>query len=205
MITIVNYGMGNIGSIRNMCAYLGIEACVSDDPESIASADKLILPGVGAFDNAVKNLKSTGLWDALNVAVKKRGQPLLGICLGMQLLSRRSDEGILEGLGWIDAETVGFSFPSETGGFKIPHMGWNKINVYREGELFTDLQSSSKFYFVHSFHVRCAVESNILTTTHYGIEFVSSLNNGNVYGVQFHPEKSHRYGMKLLRNFATRT
>jgi glutamine amidotransferase len=201
MITIVDYGMGNLGSVRNMLKKIGVSSQISSAPEKIAEATKLILPGVGAFDNAMQNLENLGLIPVLNRKVIEEKTPLLGICLGMQLLTKRSEEGSLSGLGWIDAETVRFRF---SGGenLKIPHMGWNTISLKKESPLYDGLLEEPRFYFVHSYFVACNNPSDVITTTDYGIDFCSSLACGNVFGVQFHPEKSHKFGMRLLKNFA---
>jgi len=201
MITIVDYGMGNLGSVRNMLKKIGISSQISSEAEKIAEATKLILPGVGAFDNAMQNLGNLGLIPVLKRKVIEEKTPFLGICLGMQLLTKRSEEGSLSGLGWIDAETVRFRF---SGGenLKIPHMGWNTIAVRKESPLYDGLLEEPRFYFVHSYYVACNNPSDVLTTTDYGIDFCSSLACGNVFGVQFHPEKSHKFGMRLLKNFA---
>jgi glutamine amidotransferase len=203
MITILDYGMGNLGAIANMLKKIGTQAIITSNSEDIMNAGKLILPGVGAFDNAMSNLKSRGLIDILNRKVLEEKTPLLGICLGMQLLSQKSEEGNLAGLGWIDAETKKFDFthlPSEKT-LKIPHMGWNTISIRQDSPLFDEMFPENRFYFVHSFHVVCQHPEDILTTTLYGYDFVSSVAKGNIWGVQFHPEKSHKFGMKVLKNF----
>ena len=203
MLAIIDYGMGNLGSIQNMLKYLGYKSFISDDPEKISEADKLILPGVGAFDNGMENLNSKGLVEILTRRVLREKVPVLGICLGMQLLSKRSGEGTLPGLGWIDAETIRFSFP-EHSGLRIPHMGWNTVTAQKKSPLIEDMPPDARFYFVHSYHVTCRDPSDILLTTSYGLELTSAVERGNIYGVQFHPEKSHKYGMGILRNFMER-
>jgi glutamine amidotransferase len=203
MLAIIDYGMGNLGSIQNMLKYLGYKSVISNDPGTIAAADKLILPGVGAFDNGMENLNSKGLTEILNRRVLDEKVPVLGICLGMQLLSKRSEEGRLPGLGWIDAETIRFSFP-EKSGLRIPHMGWNSVAPRKKNPLIEEMPRDAHFYFVHSYHVTCRDPSDVLLTTSYGIELTSAVARGNIYGVQFHPEKSHRYGMGVLRNFMER-
>lgn len=201
MILVVDYGMGNLGSILNMFKKIGVNAKISSNIQDIEEAGKIILPGVGAFDNAMKNLNDLGLIPVLNKKIIKDKTPLLGICLGMQLLTKRSEEGSLDGLGWIDAETVRFRL-SDNNSLKIPHMGWNTIDIKKDFCLYNDLYEEPRFYFVHSYYVKCNNSDNILTTTSYGIEFCSSVINGNILGVQFHPEKSHKFGMKVLKNFA---
>ncbi len=193
--------MGNLGSIANMLKKIGQSAQISSDPEVIQNAERLILPGVGAFDNGVRRLDELCLVDVIKAKVKD-GSPLLGICLGMQLLSNSSEEGELSGLGLIDAETVKFNFGDDKK-LNIPHMGWNSVTVCQNNPVFENLEEENKFYFVHSYHVVCRKEENILTQTEYGIGFASSICNNNILGVQFHPEKSHKYGMQLLKNFTS--
>lgn len=200
MIAIVDYGMGNLGSIKNMLARIGADSVITSDKDQIASADKLILPGVGAFDNAMTNLRNLGLLPVLNNQVLEEKVPILGICLGMQLLTKSSEEGVLDGLGWIDAKTIKFQFDPASG-LKIPHMGWDEIEVRRKGSILDDMYDEPRFYFVHSYYVRCKDESNVLAGTNYGVEFHSAIIKENIIGTQFHPEKSHKYGLKLLKNF----
>lgn len=198
MIAIVDYGMGNLGSIQNMLKRIGAQVTITKDSAKIGAADKIILPGVGAFDSAMENLNKLGLTQILNDLVLEKRKPILGICLGMQLMTKRSDEGHTPGLGWLDAETVRF----ENGPLRVPHMGWNTVDVKRADPLFKDMYEEPRFYFVHSYYVKCADESDILTSTRYGIDFCSSFVRGNIRGVQYHPEKSHKFGMLLLKNFA---
>jgi len=200
-IVIVNYGMGNVGSIQNMLKHIGYEATISGKLDDIKKADKLILSGVGAFDHGMKNIVDTGLQDALEAKVMEEQTPVLGICLGMQLFSRSSQEGSCPGLGWIDAETVKFSFPEVSAHLKVPHMGWNTIHVKHPHPLLEEMPEDTRFYFVHSYHVACDHEDDSLATTHYGYPFTSIIAKGPIYGIQFHPEKSHKFGMKLLHNF----
>ena len=202
-VTVIDYGMGNIGSILNMLKKIGAVAVSSDDPGDIGRAERLILPGVGSFDSGMEELAKRGLIEALNKAVLLRRVPFLGICLGMQLLSRSSEEGKLPGLGWIDSDTVRLPSETQQGRLRIPHMGWNSVTLQQEDRLFEDLPEA-RFYFVHSYHVVCHKPEDVVATTSYGAPFVSVLRNGNIAGTQFHPEKSHRYGMTLLRNFVGR-
>ncbi len=202
MITIVDYGLGNLGSVENMLRHLGIETKRSGDPEVVRDADKLLLPGVGAFDRGMRNLRNAGLIDALVDAVRRRGVPLLGICLGMQLLMERSEEGEESGLGWIPGSVRRFVFPPGTAQLKVPHMGWNTVRVLRESPLLGQLPQASRFYFVHAFHVEPQRPEDVILEASYGIEFAAGIAHDNVYGVQFHPEKSHRFGMRLLESFA---
>lgn len=201
MIIIVNYGMGNLGSVQNMFKRIGVPSKISSDLNEIRDADKLLLPGVGAFDTAMNKLNQTGLKDILYAKVMQEKTPVLGICLGMQLLTNNSEEGVLPGLGWINAETVKFEFKKEDN-LKIPHMGWNRVFVKKQSQMTEHLPDEPRYYFVHSYHVRCTRPEDVLATTHFGIEFHSMIQHENVYGAQFHPEKSHRYGMKLLDNFS---
>jgi len=202
MIVVLDYGVGNLGSILNMLRRIGTPAAISSDPEQVAKADKLILPGVGSFDNGMMNLRNSGLLPTVSRKVLEEGAPILGICLGMQLLTRRSEEGDSTGLGWIDAETVRFSFRPEQNGLKVPHMGWNAIEMNQTSQLFDGFNEEARFYFVHSFHVVCGKQEDILATTRHGYEFTSAFRKQNIFGTQFHPEKSHKFGIRLLKNFA---
>lgn len=201
-IVIVDYGMGNLGSIRNMLKHLGVESVISSQVSDIQAADKLILSGVGAFDTAVENIQERNLLPVLNDRVFKDKRPVLGICLGMQLMTQRSEEGKLAGLGWIEGETIRFKLNGSQK-LKVPHMGWNLIAVQKESRLFQDMPAEPRFYFVHSYHVVCKKEDS-LCVTHHGYDFVSAIEKENIYGTQFHPEKSHKFGLQLLRNFAER-
>jgi glutamine amidotransferase len=201
MLVIVDYGMGNLRAIQNMLRKLGCEAVISSEPAEVEKASKLILPGIGAFDSGAKNLDRLGLTPVLHSKVAEQATPVLGICLGMHLLTKGSEEGTLPGLGWIDANTVKFHFDGSHDGLKLPHMGWNLINVVREGPLYGELKDRPKFYFAHSFHVVCEKQEQVLALTNYGYDFASSVGRDHIFGVQFHPEKSHRFGMTVLRNF----
>jgi glutamine amidotransferase len=212
MITIVDYGVGNLGSIINMLKKVGAKAQASSDPDVLRQAEKLILPGVGAFDAGMKKLDETGLVPVLNELVLERKVPVIGLCLGMQLMTKRSEEGKEAGLGWIDAQTVRFKFGAENAHLKVPHMGWNTLDICRQHPLVADpstgsghsLGPESRFYFVHSYHIVCADETDVVANTDYGYPFAAIIAKGNILGAQFHPEKSHKYGMKLLKNFAER-
>lgn len=199
---IVDYGMGNLGSILNMLKRVGISGTITSDPAQIAAAGKLILPGVGAFDNGMKNLGDAGLLPLLNKRVLEDRVPILGICLGAQLLLEGSDEGELPGLGWIRGRATKFDFADGDRRLKVPHMGWNVVEPRRDSKLFAGAEGEQRFYFVHSYYIACADPADALSATPYGKPFVSGVERGNVYGVQFHPEKSHKFGMRLLKNFA---
>jgi glutamine amidotransferase len=200
-IVIIDYGLGNLGSIRNMLKKIGIEGIISSKVSDIEESEKLILPGVGNFDHGIKNLGDLRLLPVLEDKVIHKKTPILGICLGMQLFAWKSEEGDSRGLGWIDAEVVRFKFGDKERHLKIPHMGWNLIEIRQRDPLFEEMHPEPRFYFVHSYHMSCRNEEEVLTHTFYGYEFVSSIKKSNIYGVQFHPEKSHKYGMKLLDNF----
>lgn len=199
MIVVVDYGLGNLASIANMLRKVGASAVVSSDPAVIQQAGKLILPGVGAFDAGMQNLEERGLVSLLTVRAAQDHIPVLGICLGMQLLGMRSEEGTRCGLGWINGNTI--RLPAQHT-LKIPHMGWNSVTVRGPHPLFAGLEAENRFYFVHSYHLVCSESRDVIGSTAYGCEFTASVAKGNVMGVQFHPEKSHRFGMQLLKNFA---
>lgn len=201
MIAIVDYGTANVGSMANMLKKVGAESTITSDADVIARASKIILPGVGAFDAGMRNLVERGLIAVLREQVLERGTPFLGVCLGMQLIMRRSEEGDSDGLGWLPGNVVRFRSGADAPSLKVPHMGWNTTELERQDPLFAGLNGDSRFYFVHSFYVTCNPDITLARTT-YGTSFVSAVRRGNIAGVQFHPEKSHRYGMQLLRNFA---
>jgi imidazole glycerol-phosphate synthase subunit HisH len=202
MIVIVNYGMGNLGSIANMLKKLGVPAVVSTDSSLIEKAQGLILPGVGSFDSGVNKLNESGLIPVLEKKVIEEKTPILGICLGLQLFGTRSEEGKLPGLRWIDAESRRFQFPESDKTLKIPHMGWNEVRPVSENALFEGFSEPPRFYFVHSYHLCCRNEADLAGSSFYGYEFPAAIQRGNIMGTQFHPEKSHKFGMKLLANFA---
>jgi glutamine amidotransferase len=201
MILIVDYGMGNLGSVLNMLKRADVEAIVSGRVEDVMEASKIILPGVGAFGQAMENLEQTGLAAALKDRVERHGIPILGICLGMQLLTESSEEGNSSGFGWIPGTTVRFRQTGASAGLKIPHMGWNLVTATQPNPLLPLSEEERRFYFVHSYHVACAPEYVIGSTT-YGYPFASAIRHRNVLGAQFHPEKSHRFGSDLLSRFA---
>jgi glutamine amidotransferase len=199
-IIIVDYGMGNLRSIQKRFERNGRAIGISNDLKVVENADKLILPGVGHFGNAVKNLKSLALWELLNYKVLEQKTPVLGICLGMQLLAKHSEEGNVQGFGWFDAEVVRFRVQDKLK-YKVPHIGWNDILIKKENPLLKGVEEGRKFYFVHSYHVIAHSEVDILTETEYEYSFVSAIWKDNIFGVQFHPEKSHDQGDVLLKNF----
>jgi glutamine amidotransferase len=197
VIAIIDYNMANLGSMANMLRKIGAEAVITSDAAVISRADKLVLPGVGAFDSGMANLAERGLIDVLNDRVVHHQVPILGVCLGVQLFSHASEEGSAKGLGWLDATTVRF----KAEGLKVPHMGWNTVEIATSHPLFRDLPPDARFYFVHSYHLVCGSGAQTLATTTYGQPFAVAAAHRNVVGVQFHPEKSHRFGMQLLKNF----
>jgi imidazole glycerol-phosphate synthase subunit HisH len=204
MIVIVDYGVGNLGSIKNMFKKVGFKAEPSSDPAVLRNAEKLILPGVGAFDAGMSKLRERGLIDLLNELVLEKNVPVLGHCLGLQLMTKGSEEGHEPGLGWIDAQSVRFKFEAENANLKIPHMGWNVLDIRRPHTLVEDLGQDARFYFVHSYHIVCANDADVVAYTDYGYNFASVIARDNIVGAQFHPEKSHKFGMRLLKNFAER-
>lgn len=200
MISIVDYGMGNLGSIHNMLKKIGeADTLITDDAGAIRNSDGIILPGVGAYDMGVRALAEKGLDVLLKELVNIKKTPILGICLGMQLLGNGSEEGILSGLGLIDFECIKFNFSDNL--HKVPHMGWNYVEVENECELTKDIDVEPRYYFVHSYKAVCNNKSDVLMSCEYGDRFVAAVHRDNIYGVQFHPEKSHRYGMNLMKNF----
>lgn len=201
MIVVVDYGVGNLGSIFNMLRRVGGQAIISSRAEDVRVAEKLILPGVGSFDNAMARLQESGLVPVLAERVLGDGTPILGICLGMQLLTKGSEEGRLPGLGWVDAETRRFSFDPATAGLKIPHMGWNSVEFVAPDVLCKGFADTPRFYFAHSYHVVCENPKEGIGQAWYGYDFTAVLRKDNIRGTQFHPEKSHRFGMTILRNF----
>lgn len=198
MIAIIDYGVGNLAAIKNMLKYLGEESVITGNPHEIDNCSKLILPGVGKFDYGMNEINKSGLRKILDHAALVDKKPILGICLGMQLMLEYSEEGSCEGLGWIKG-TVN-RFPEDMN-ICIPHMGWNNISVKNDNQITDGLSKVDRFYFVHSYYACPDNSSNIMFETDYGISFASGICDGNIFGVQFHPEKSHKYGMKLLKNF----
>ncbi len=205
MIGIVDYNMGNLASVINAFAKVGADATLESDPSKLNQYDKLILPGVGAYGDAMEHLKENGMDDAV-IAFAASGKPLLGICLGMQLLFESSeefakDENGTQGLGLIPGKVVAFDESKFDHSLKVPHMGWNELFQQKETALFAEMDQDFYLYFVHSFHAVCD-DQYAIGKTHYGYEFVSAVQNGNIYGIQPHPEKSHENGLKIIENFA---
>ena len=203
MITIVDYGLGNLGSVANMLKKIGVPCRVCAQPDDVAAATALILPGVGHFDTGMKNLHERGLAQVLAHQVVDLKVPILGICLGMQLLARRSAEGSEAGLGWLAADVQRLQPSSDQPGLAIPHMGWNTVEARDELLFRGPVDPERRYYFVHSYHLVADDPSVVAAWANYGVRFSAAVHQGNVAGVQFHPEKSHKYGMALLRNWAT--
>ncbi len=204
MIALVDYGLGNIQAFANIYRRLGIEAWAAKSPADLSRASRIILPGVGAFDWAMTRLQDSGLRGALDDAVLGEKKPVLGICVGMQMMARASEEGVLPGLGWIDATVVKFDTRLLEGKTHLPHMGWNDASPLHTDTLFSGLDAPC-FYFLHSYFMKPDREADILASSNYGLTFTSAIRFGNVYGTQFHPEKSHQWGINLLKNFAELT
>lgn len=197
MICIIDYGMGNLRSVEKAFLRLKTEVKISSKPEDIQNASTLILPGVGHFAKGMENLFRLGLVDILNKEALENKKPILGICLGMQLMTRHSEEGNCNGLGWIEGKTL--LFPKSK--LKIPHIGWNNIQVAQQHPVLSTAKPSDYFYFAHSYYVHCAQKENILCTTEYGVSFHSGIVNENIIGLQFHPEKSHQAGLSIIQKF----
>jgi len=200
MIAIIDYGMGNLGSVKRKLDRIGVQSVITADAEQIRNSEKLILPGVGHFGNAMQEIQSRGLLDVLNHEVLNKKKPILGICLGMQLMASHSEEGDVGGFGWFDAGVVRFKVEDKLR-FKVPQMGWNQVTLEKPSRLFDGIDLQQGFYFVHSYHIQCNHQSDVLNKTVYGYPFVSAIQKDNIFGVQYHPEKSHEAGEKLLRNF----
>jgi len=201
MVAIINYGLGNLTSIQNMFRRIGVDCKITNDETEIRNASRLLLPGVGHFKKGMSNLVESGLVGLLNELVLEQKKPILGICLGAQLMTKHSEEGDVDGLGWVDAKTVRFD-STKLGNLPIPHMGWTDINVVRNCDLLEGIPEEPRYYFVHSYHFDFEEPSEVIATSKYGYEFACAFNKENVYGAQFHPEKSHKFGMKVLENFS---
>lgn len=203
MITILNYGTGNVNSIKKAFYRLGIDSQISSNKKVIQKSQKLILPGVGHFNKGMQNLRKSGFYQELNHLVLNDKIPVLGICLGMQLMTMNSEEGNVEGLGWIDANVKSFDFLDNKNKLKIPHIGWNNLKIRKKNNLYYDINESDMFYFVHSYYTSLKNREDSISVTRYGIDFVSSFQKENIFGVQYHPEKSHDQGLQILKNFAS--
>jgi glutamine amidotransferase len=200
-IGIIDYGAGNIGSIQNMIRRLGGESYIVQDAQAVMAADKLVLPGVGNFDHGMQMLIDKNLVEPIKAFMNSKQWPLLGICLGAQLLTKKSEEGQLSGLGFFDAEVLHFSKLENTENIRIPHMGWNFIHYEDDKHLLCNLPQQPRFYFVHSYYLHSNASSEVFCTANYKTPFAAGLQKDNVWAVQFHPEKSHKYGMQLFQNF----
>jgi len=203
MMTIVDYGLGNVLAFTNVYKRLNVPTVVARTAADLQGASRIILPGVGAFDHAIELLNKSGMRDALNTLVTDSAVPVLGICVGMQIITGSSEEGRLPGLDWIKGRVRKFDAASLRQSTRLPHMGWNDVQPLRSGGLFAGLERDARFYFLHSYYFSCANDADIVATSEYGGQFSSAVNSGNVYGVQFHPEKSHHFGTQLLKNFST--
>ncbi len=202
MITLIGYGVGNIFAFQNVYKRLDIPTKIAKSAADLNDVEKLILPGVGSFDYAMNQLNNSGMRDRLDELVLEKKVPVIGICVGMQMMGNRSDEGKLDGLKWIDAEILKFDERLIQQRTKLPHMGWNDVSPVEDHPLFIGLEKEAIFYFLHSFYFKCNNSNDIIANSDYGISFPSAVNRNNIYGIQFHPEKSHQYGEKLLHNFA---
>lgn len=199
-VAIIDYQMGNVFSVEKMIKRLGYQVVVTSEKRVIEGADKLILPGVGHFGKAMDNLRALQILETLNDAAHIAKKPILGICLGMQLLAQKSEEGDVAGLGWLQGEIVKFNIADKMK-YKVPHTGWNSVQVKKESKLMKHINGNAEFYFVHSFYFTNGRSEDILTETIYEENFVSAVEKGNIFGVQFHPEKSHDAGIQLIKNF----
>jgi glutamine amidotransferase len=202
MITIVDYGLGNIRAFLNMYKRLNVDAEAVSAPDQLRAATRIILPGVGAFDDAMSRLALSGLRDVLDEMVVGRRVPVLGVCVGMQMLAHGSEEGQLPGLGWIPGRVRALAALAPDDPRPVPHMGWNDVRPQSRAPLFDGLEADARFYFLHSFYFDCQRSEDVLAVSSYGREFACAVSAGNVSGVQFHPEKSHHFGARLLKNFA---
>lgn len=202
MITIIDYGVGNIFAFQNVYKRLNIPTRIAKTVKDLVNVDKLILPGVGHFDYAMSQLNSSGMRERLDELVITEKKPVIGICVGMQIMARKSDEGTVDGLGWIEADVKKFDATTIEFHTKFPHMGWNDVKPKLNHPLFEGLEKDAIFYFLHSYYFSCDNNNEIISTSEYGIKFTSSVQHHNIYGIQFHPEKSHSYGERLLHNFA---
>jgi glutamine amidotransferase len=202
LIAIIDYGLGNVLAFQNVYKRLDIPAMIARSPTDLAVANRLILPGVGAFDHAMSLFEQSGMRGPVEEMVRRGGVPVLGVCVGMQILADGSEEGHLAGLGWIPGRVRKLEFNGALPTARLPHMGWNDVRPKGDSPLFRELQTEARFYFLHSYHFVPRSEKSVVAVTHYGIEIACAVGSENVYGVQFHPEKSHHFGSQLLKNFA---
>lgn len=202
MIAIIDYGLGNVKAFANVYKRLNLPIIIAKESSALDAATKIILPGVGAFDYAMTLLDNSGMREKLEDCVLEQGVPVLGICVGMQILANSSEEGSLAGLGWIAGKVRKFQ-PEQIHANPLPHMGWNTVTPKATTNIFQDMQPTERFYFLHSYYFDCDQSSNTIATANYGADFTCSVNKNNIYGVQFHPEKSHQAGVQLLKNFGT--
>lgn len=202
MIRIVDYGLGNVLAFLNVYKRLNIPVAIAKTPTDLTDASRVILPGVGAFDHAMELLQRSGMREMLDELVLSRGVPVLGVCVGMQILAASSEEGQTSGLHWIAGSVRRLKATDEGVPLRLPHMGWNDVAPVGSSQLFAGLETDARFYFLHSYHLVCERRKSVLAETDYGNRFVCAVHSGNIYGVQFHPEKSHQYGARLLKNFA---
>jgi glutamine amidotransferase len=202
MITIIDYGVGNIKAFYNIFSKLSVNVKIAQKPEDLINATKLILPGVGHFDYAMKRFSESGMLNVVDEMVMNHNMPILGICVGMQMLAKTSEEGVMPGLGWINATVKKIDTNLLTQTTMLPHMGWNDVSVKTKNPLLKNLEFNSRFYFLHSYYFETNLVSDSIAFSNYGKEFTCVVNHKNIYGVQFHPEKSHHYGVQLLNNFA---
>ncbi|WP_294285690.1 imidazole glycerol phosphate synthase subunit HisH [uncultured Chryseobacterium sp.] len=202
MVTIIDYGVGNINAFLNIYKQLNIPAKTAKTVNELECATKLILPGVGHFDYAMQRFNDSGMKDKVNDLVINHDIPVVGVCVGMQMMAKSSDEGILPGLGWIDARVRKFSPSQVSAKLPLPHMGWNDIRIVKDNPLLEGLEENPRYYFLHSYYFDCSNFEDSIAKTDYGINFTSAVNHDNIFGAQFHPEKSHHFGIQLLKNFA---
>lgn len=202
MITIVNYGLGNISAFVNMYKRMNISTHVAKEARDLQGASHVIIPGVGAFDHAMKLLQQSGMREPLEKMVLENGVPVLGVCVGMQILAESSDEGIEKGLGWIRGRVRHFGSQAAASKLPLPHMGWNDVQCVKDTPLFKNFRKESRAYFLHSYYFECEDPSNAIAIADYGLQFACAVERQKIYGVQFHPEKSHHWGSLLLKSFA---
>jgi len=202
VIAIVDYGLGNVSAFLNVYKRLNVKAFIAKDRKELTKAQKIVLPGVGGFDQAIHLLESSGMKEALNELVLEHEIPVLGVCVGMQIMAESSDEGSAAGLNWIKGEVKSLNADPKFEKLPLPHMGWNEISIKHEDELFNGLKGRPQFYFLHSYHFVCSEENTSIGTANYGIDMNCIVRSRNIYGVQFHPEKSHHNGVSLLKNFS---